>query len=70
MNKVEPKAFPGLGQDGLTMRDYFAAKAMQSLILEPWYTDQQNTEYSVMAPHIASDAYILADAMMKARGEI
>jgi hypothetical protein len=43
---------------GMTLRDYFAAKAMQGLIS----ADQ-------MTPHdyVANDAYGYADAMLKAR---
>ena len=43
--------------EGMTMRDYFAAKAMQSLVAEQW------------APKdCARQAYEFADAMLKARG--
>lgn len=41
--------------DGLTMRDYFAAKALIAL------RNHSNTEY------LAKRAYEIADAMMKAR---
>ena len=47
-------------QDGMTLRDYFAAKAMQSINSRPDYDD-------VPAEFIAQDAYALADAMLKAR---
>ena len=59
-------AFPAMHYDladnehGLTMRDYFAAKAMQSMNSREDYND-------VPAEFIAQDAYELADAMMKAR---
>jgi hypothetical protein len=44
--------------EGMTLRDYFAAKAMQALVS----ADQ-------MTPHdyVAKDAYGYADAMLKAR---
>lgn len=45
---------------GMTLRDYFAAKAMQSMNSRPDYED-------VPAYAIALDAYALADAMLKAR---
>jgi hypothetical protein len=45
---------------GMTMRDYFAAKAMQSMNGRPDYADTP-------ADVIALDAYALADAMLKAR---
>lgn len=46
--------------EGMTLRDYFAAKAMQSMNSRPDYDD-------VPAVVIAADAYTLADAMMKVR---
>jgi len=46
--------------NGMTLRDYFAAKAMQSMNSRPDYED-------ACAMIIAEDAYALANAMMKAR---
>ena len=43
---------------GMTLRDYFAAKAMQGMMAGNW-----NTNYDDWARH----AYRLADAMIKAR---
>lgn len=57
-------AFPAMHYDlaenehGLTMRDYFAAKAMQGLLAGT------NTSDGAM---IVRDAYKIADAMLKAR---
>ena len=47
---------------GMTMRDYFAAKAMAALLLnnKPEETDEPLLFW-------ARDAYLMADAMMKAR---
>ena len=58
MRDEEQQAFPDglLNQDGMTLRDYFAAKAMQALI-------DNDTLFS----DIAIQAYQLADAMLKAR---
>ncbi len=53
--------------DGMTLRDYFAAKAMQALIRDPWYAEQKNTAMSDLAVGIAKDAYTTADFMLKAR---
>lgn len=47
------------GNEGMTLRDYFAAKAMQA---------NRERDYTSWAD-IASDAYEIADAMLKARGE-
>ena len=48
--------------EGMTLRDYFAAKAMQALL--PQYPDHLMNS---PASEVASDAYSVADAMMKAR---
>jgi hypothetical protein len=46
---------------GMTLRDYFAAKAMQALCADPdWRQDMLPNE-------TASAAYSLADKMMEAR---
>ena len=48
---------------GMTLRDYFAAKAMQGY-LASCATDFEPAEF---ASTIAKDAYVLADSMLKAR---
>jgi hypothetical protein len=58
------KAFPlsnekNYGQDGMDLRDYFAAQALQGLLNEA-HSDFNDTA-------IAELSYSLADAMMKAR---
>jgi hypothetical protein len=57
-------AFPRTGADGhtspqigMTLRDYFAAKAINEV---GWYENMDNS---------AAMAYLIADAMLKARGE-
>ena len=65
----EPAAFPsvvdGYIQDGMTLRDSFAAKAMQGLMANP----ETNRAWGVHDN--ARCAYEQADAMMLAReGEI
>jgi hypothetical protein len=58
-------AFPGFNyvssnvHDGMTLRDYFAAKAMQALLSDP---NVDMTEAT-----LTRGAYRLADAMLKAR---
>ena len=49
---------------GMTLRDYFAAKAMQALI-----EDGLKRDGSATVPNVAKDAYRMADAMLAARGE-
>lgn len=46
---------------GLTMRDYFAAKAMQALIANPDNSGTFN--------FISKRAYAIADAMLEARND-
>ncbi|UOF82919.1 hypothetical protein [Caudoviricetes sp.] len=55
----------GLNVTGMTLRDYFAAKAMHVVMNDWLYTgDVQDHE---IAEVIARDCYIVADAMLKAR---
>lgn len=48
--------------DGMTLRDYFAAKAMQSYLLDKY-------RGSFTFEQWAEAAYEMADAMLKARGQ-
>lgn len=54
-------AFPDQYKDGMTLRDYFAAKAMQGFMANkanPMHFQPEND---------AAWAYTIADAMLKAR---
>jgi hypothetical protein len=51
---------------GMELRDYFAAKAMP-VIAQDWYRDNLPLGDDDNAYSIAVVAYIMADAMMKAR---
>lgn len=55
-----PAGVQHITEQGMTLRDYFAAKAMQALIYRPeseyWTTEE-----------IAIDAYSYADEMLKER---
>jgi hypothetical protein len=60
-----PPAFPIVGQwgvteQGMTLRDYFAAKALQGMLAESGGGALHNTNLSEFA-------YLIADAMLKAR---
>ena len=65
---IEP-AFPAMHFDladnehGLTMRDYFAAKAMQAIMAGQYPITKQHDA----ASRIALAAYQMADAMTEAR---
>ena len=62
------KAFPNMtNQQGMDLRDYFAAKAMQSLIVDPVVNETIEEEGVDHPGFTAYLAYKVADAMMKAR---
>lgn len=54
-------AFPDQYKDGMTLRDYFAAKAMAAIIAHP------ESDADKPAMFFAKAAYRLADEMMKER---
>lgn len=55
-----------VGEGGMTLRDYFAAKAMQGWFAS--YPDDQDTAYAVRGVcDVAAFSYDVADAMLKAR---
>jgi len=56
------QAFPGQTYLGMTLRDYFAAKAMATF---PFSLYEHDTDEA-----ISKASYRLADAMLKAREEI
>jgi hypothetical protein len=67
------KAFPtehprtgmmDLKSDGMDLRDYFAAKAMQAIIGK---SDDLSLNIDEIDNWIGSYAYVVADAMMEAR---
>jgi hypothetical protein len=62
MTKETPTPFPWspgeMTYTSMTLRDYFAAQAMQALIDEDTFSNE-----------VAAQAYALADAMLKARGK-
>ena len=65
---IEPEY--GSGYRGMTLRDYFAAKAMQAIISSA-LTEGTKTQYTISKPDflecLSLDAYAHADAMLKAR---
>nr|UVM90515.1 MAG: hypothetical protein [Bacteriophage sp.] len=62
-------AYPTQGYEGLTVRDYFAAKAMQG-----WLASYPESNQHPVATHhenmVAELSYLMADAMLKAREEV
>lgn len=57
------QAFANDTYSGMSLRDYFAAKAMQGIISHNWNEITINEA-------IAVDAYKIADLMLKAREEL
>lgn len=58
------------GEHGMTLRDYFAAKAIQAILhhYDSAFDDETADEDDVPFPELlAKDAYIMADAMLKVR---
>lgn len=70
---LESAAFPfthnpdgkSITATGMTLRDYFAAKAMQSFI-SAWVL---KSEYPNTDVELAEHAYAMADAMLEVKGE-
>ena len=62
---IEQQAFPDDVNYGMTLRDYFAAKAMQGFL-----ANFDDDEVSLnQSQGFAAVCYALADAMMEARNE-
>jgi hypothetical protein len=51
----------GLHLSGMTLRDYFAAKAMQSILA------REDGKFTTTLEYVGGKAYQYADAMLKAR---
>lgn len=60
------RGFERLGQEGMSLRDYFAAKASGALEPPTEYVGVQETADSYA--RWARKAYRMADALLKARG--
>ena len=63
------KAFPNHRSEGMELRDYFAAKALQGLLANPKLQEQILKTGGASGGWIEDSAYGFADAMMKARGQ-
>ena len=57
--------------DGMTLRDYFAAKAMNGILESAidWFPTGKNADLASLElfKDLAEDSYAIADAMLKAR---
>ena len=57
-----------VGQEGMTLRDYFAAKAMQGCLAYSHVSPQWGNFHENCTPNkVAAYAYLMADAMLEAR---
>jgi hypothetical protein len=64
---LKEKAFPSNGWgDGMTLRDYFAAKVLQSYVKEHLELLREN-KYGYTVEDMADRSYVFADAMLKKR---
>ena len=59
------KAFPNFHEQGMNLRDYFAAKAMQIYLLK----EQTGEDYPEAVDWLGPLSYEIADIMIKAREE-
>ena len=70
MNET-PTAFPWTHDNmtctGMTLRDYFAGKALQGLLSNPKLEKQILAQGGCVSGWIETSAYAFADEMMKAR---
>jgi hypothetical protein len=58
--------------DGMDLRDYFAAKAMQGLLTHEWlylYDKAEMRSLESAEDYVVETSYFVADLMMKARNE-
>jgi hypothetical protein len=62
-DSASPREYPGM-----TLRDYFAAQAMDKMIARAEMHQENNGEdWEGMHDYIAEQSYLIADAMLKAR---
>ena len=69
---IHPNGQIEFGTFGMSLRDYFAAKAMSALICEAFVdaSRQRRSDPDEVMQKTARAAFIAADAMIKAREEI
>jgi hypothetical protein len=59
-------------ENGMTLRDYFAAKAMQGYLANAWQAetlDSLGESAGEQMATVAEISYLMADAMLAARGQ-
>lgn len=66
---VQGNLYEVITDGGMTLRDYFAAKAMQAYIASQDRYDRHLKAFQPDAMNIPVQAYSIADAMMKERAK-
>lgn len=72
LGKFGPIEFKPIIEDGMDLRDYFAAKAMQSLLthdLAYLYDKAEQISLDTAEEYVVETAFHIADEMMKARNK-
>jgi len=73
MNDMTAFPYPDHGETGMTLRDYFAAKAMQTVLAyrrHQFDTDKTDGgDWDEFFRIIAEESYEISNEMMKARGD-
>lgn len=64
---VNANTYEVIAEGGMTLRDYFAAKAMQGILSDNTVTSDPFDDWGEFCAVVAKDAYDFADAMLKAR---
>lgn len=54
-------------QNGMTLRDYFAAKSMQSIIVSSKHDNYTGNNGMPVPNFVSEQSYLIADAMLKQR---
>ena len=62
-----PAGVSHITEQGMTLRDYFAAKAMQSLMTNFLASELNEVDPNGWMEGLAMDSYSMADAMLKER---
>lgn len=60
----DPRDGMTTGSPGMTLRDYFAAKAITGLVCQEWYEGRETQREAMVA-----QAYAIADAMLEVRNK-
>lgn len=68
---TKPERVVNLPAPGMTLRDYFAAKAMQGYLANPWQAqelDATGDSSREQMAVVAEISYVMADALLAERG--